>query len=361
MLVAEHGGPTMMARIGMMKAIHRGKGEAMRGPRKRRQRSIGQSVDLAEDDDRFRNTVLRLDYFAKMGDCHRPMLWYGSRPFPYAIELRDRAGSGKMTLRVTFDTNTFDKVVRPSVYPKDPKYPEFVAVHEALKRGDILGFISETIITLEGIGKDQRAPVFGTTDLRSRTEQVSEDTFAVTLTPEQTARQPVHPKQAERFVAAFDLGFRLLGAPRIGMPRVEGDFYVSEPPETLTERLDRYFNILQAIEARGLGSPRVMAIANRWADRAAPNEPWYRLLGTAKDIYETREVARAIAEWSDADSIGAHYGYANDLFCTLDVAAGEGRRGDAAVLDANNREWLSSNFGIKFGTLRDLATLVRNK
>ena len=51
-----------------------------------------------------------------------------------------------MTLRVTFDTNTFDKVVRPSVYAGDPHYSECVAIHEALKRGDVLGFISETII-----------------------------------------------------------------------------------------------------------------------------------------------------------------------------------------------------------------------
>ena len=82
------------------------------------------------------------------------------------------------------------------------------------------------------------------------------------------------------------------------------------------------------------------------------------MLSTAKDIHETREVGRAVAEWSDADSIGAHYAYNNHLFCTLDVAAGEGRRGDPAILDADNREWLSSNFGIKFGSITDLAKEV---
>lgn len=263
-----------------------------------------------------------------------------------------------MTLRVTFDTNAFDKVVRPSVYARDPNYADFTAVHDALKRGDLLGFISETIITYEGIGKDDRAPVFGTTDLRSRTEQLSDDTFQITLTPEQTARKPVHAKQAERFVAAFDLGIQLLGAPRTGMPRVEGNFYVPETQEGLEQRLDRFFNIMRAIESRDLGSPRVMAIAERWAERA-PNAPWYRCLGTARDIHETREVGRAIAEWSDADSIGAHYGYGNDLFCTLDVAAGEGRRGDPAILDAENRKWLSLEFGIRFASLRDVAALTR--
>jgi hypothetical protein len=258
-------------------------------------------------------------------------------------------------LRVTFDTNTFDKVVRPNVYPNDPSYPDFVAIHEALKRGDVLGFISETIITIEGLGKDQRAQVLGTTDLQRRTEQVLEDTFEITLTTVQTARQPLHSKQAERFVAAFDFGLRLLATSRVGMPRVEGDFYAFESPEALGERLNRFHDIMRAIEARGLGFPRAEAIANRWADRAARNEPWYRVLGTAKDIHEKREVSRAVAEWSDADSIGAHYAYDNNLFCTLDVAAAEGRRGDPAILDADNREWLSSNFGIRFGSITDLA------
>jgi hypothetical protein len=147
---------------------------------------------------------------------------------------------------VTFDTNTFDKVVRPSVYPNDPSYPDFVVVHAALKRGDALGFISETIITLEGLGKDQRAQVLGTTDLQRRTEQVSEDKFVITLTTEQAARQPLHPKQAERFVAAFDFGLRLLGTARIGMPRVEGDFYAFEAPEALGGRLNRFHDIMRA-------------------------------------------------------------------------------------------------------------------
>jgi len=38
-----------------------------------------------------------------------------------------------MPLTVTFDTNTFDKAVRPFVYSKDPAHEEFLLVHEALK------------------------------------------------------------------------------------------------------------------------------------------------------------------------------------------------------------------------------------
>ena len=181
----------------------------------------------------------------------------------------------QVSLRVTFDTNVFDKVVRPQVYANDSSYPDFVVVHKALKRGDALGFISDTTITLEGIGKDQRAVVFGATDLRRQTEQVSEDTIVTTLTTEQVARQPLHHKQAERFSAALSSGIRLLGAPRVGMPRVEGgDFYATEAPTTLAERLNRFHDIMRAIERRGLGSPRAKEIANGWADKFENQFAW---------------------------------------------------------------------------------------
>jgi hypothetical protein len=37
-------------------------------------------------------------------------------------------------IKVTFDTNTFDKVVRPHVYAKDPEHGSFAKVHEAWTR-----------------------------------------------------------------------------------------------------------------------------------------------------------------------------------------------------------------------------------
>jgi hypothetical protein len=118
-----------------------------------------------------------------------------------------------------------------------------LALHNALKRGDIVGFISETIITYEGIKRDDRATVFGSTELQRESRQISDDTIHVTLTAGQSARRPIHPKQAERFVAAFNSGVRLLGVPRIGMPRVEGDFYAVEEPSTVGERLHRFHDI----------------------------------------------------------------------------------------------------------------------
>lgn len=264
-----------------------------------------------------------------------------------------------MTLRVTFDTNTFDKASRPSVYAADPEYEDFVEIHEALKRGDLLGFICDTSLTLEGIGVDHRAKVFGGTTAQSSITRTAEDTFTITISPEQPDRLPVHPKQAERFREAFSLGIRLLGAPRIGMPRAEEEFYAIEEPMKLGERLNRFVDLCREIEVRGLGSKRAESVATRLAGNAQPGRPWFAGLGNARDIHEMREVARAVAEWADGDSIAAHYGYGNDYFCTRDAGKGENRRNDPAILDATNRMWLTAEFGIRFATISEIAAKLR--
>jgi hypothetical protein len=264
-----------------------------------------------------------------------------------------------MLLTVTVDTNTFDKAVRPAVYGGDPAHEDFLLVHDALKRGDIQGFLADPVITLEGIANHQRAKVFGNTTTQSSLAQTSDDTFTSTITLVQANRSPLHPKQAERFIEAFDLGIRLLGAPRIGMPRAEEKFYAVENPAALGERLDRFVNLVRKIEARGLGSSRAQAIAERMAGGQIIQGAWFTALGAAKDIHETREVARAIAEWADADSVGAHYGYGNDIFCTLDTGKAEERRGEPAVLDSTNRASLTQEFGIRFATLHELADELR--
>jgi Protein of unknown function (DUF2934) len=263
----------------------------------------------------------------------------------------------EIPLRVTFDTNVFDKVTRPTVYPKDPDFQEMNVIHDAVKDARVQAFISDTMITLEGIGGDDRATVFGSTGSRSSIAQTSEDTFTITARTEQPDRKPINPKQADRFVAAFQFGFSLLGTPRIAMPRAEEQYYATEDAAALGERLDRFTSLLTQIESRGLGSARAKGIAARFPRSGIG--PWFNALGAAKDIHETREVARAVAEWADADSIAAHYAYGNDFFCTLDAAKAETNRGDPAVFDAENRAWLTENFGIQFVTLAQLAELIR--
>jgi hypothetical protein len=209
-------------------------------------------------------------------------------------------------MKVTFDTNTCDKAARPHIYAKDPDHGDFVKVHEAVKDGRIKGFLCDAIVTLEGIKMDDRAEVFGSTTLASRMTQEGPETIHVNLKTEQPLRSELHPKQAERFGAALALGLKFLGAPRIGMPHVEApnaEPYVRETEEELVARLDRFHTLTKAIEDRGLGSIQALQLAKRLANAAQTMpSPWFKALGEARDIHETREVARAIAEWSDGDS-----------------------------------------------------------
>jgi hypothetical protein len=259
-------------------------------------------------------------------------------------------------MKVTFDTNTFDKASRPEVYRKDPMYETALTVHEALRRGAMRGYICETALTLEGVRRDDRSAVFGSTVAVASTERVSEDTLQIASRTEQPERKPVSVKQAERFRAAFDLGLRLLATSRIAMPRAEEQFYAEENADEIGPRLDRGVRLAGKIEARGLGCRRAMVLAERLIkNRLALGQPWFHGLRYAHGIAEVREVARAVAEWADGDSVAAHYAYGNDVFCTLDHGRDENRRGESAVLDVENRKWLTLELGIQFATMDELA------
>lgn len=267
-------------------------------------------------------------------------------------------------MRVTFDTNTLDRAVRPARFSKDPRQSEYLKVHEALRTHAIEGFFCETLVTLEGIQNKDRAAVFESTTIRQhRTDEfdaaLSQNTVNLTLIVEQPKRQPLHPETVARVQAALSLGMRVLGTPRIAMPRIEdpdNKIYVVEPDKIrLGERLDKFAEVGRQIEARGLGAAQAKKLAEQFAIRDKMNEPWFRSLGRALGIHEERAVQRSIAEWADGDSIAAHIGYGLDLFCTEDKG---NSAGGTSTLDDSNRAWLTSTYGVVFVTLAELAIRI---
>jgi hypothetical protein len=227
-------------------------------------------------------------------------------------------------LRVTFDTNTLDPVTRPTL-PGSPRGAS-TAIHEALRSKQLEGFFCETLLTVEGGGRD---------------------------------RQALRPETAARMTRAMELGMRILSAPRIGSVRIDdptGDRYVADADESaLALRLERYESIAAAIEKRGLGFARVLKLARRLARRAPAPEHWTDSLKRATEPGEPRKVARAVAEWADGDSVAAHHGYGNDLFCTEDRA---GKAGRDSVMHPAYRNWLRRGYGVHFVTLAELAALL---
>ena len=263
-------------------------------------------------------------------------------------------------MNVTFDANTIRRTVLPDVFSKDPHHAAFVKIHRALASGRLRGFISETIITLEGIRREDRAAVFAGTRLRSTVrEELAENgqrVIAIKTLVEQPDRQPLRPKAAEPVVAALALGVRLLGAPRVGGIRVEdSDGRVYATDTNLADRLEKYHGALRAIEGRGLGRQQLRALGEEFARRYNLGTDWLRGLEHASDVHEENRVIRAVAEWSDADSVAAHIGYGIDTFCSEDYGRGAG---GPSVLDPANRAWLTQTFGVRFTTLIELADML---
>ena len=176
--------------------------------------------------------------------------------------------------------------------------------------------------------------------------------------PEQD-RKPLHPEHFNRIQAAREIGMRALKAPpRVGGFRVpDPDFYEPDSSEAaLSERINKAGDVSTAIEARGVGYALVKSVAVKIAKRdGVANEMPTQSLGRAQGVHEEGRVKRAVPEWADADSMAAHVGYGIELFCTED----EGKSAGApSVLDATNRAWLETTYGVKFVNLSQLAGML---
>jgi hypothetical protein len=262
---------------------------------------------------------------------------------------------------VTFDTNTLDKAARPERNPKDPSQVDFKKVHEALRSGILRGFVSETIVTLEGIQRSDRAQVFASTRIATAgTEpQVNADgtvTRLLNLQAIQPSRQPLHEENVRRLTAALQLGFRVLSATRLLMPKIDDPnkeiyLYGVADDSTLAARFN---DAADAIEARGFGSVPIMKIAAGLANRAGVGaEPWYRSLNRA-NAAEEGKIASAFAEWADGDTVAAHITFQIQYLCTDDRAA----KAKLSIFDPIQRAWLMATFGVRFVTISELAAMV---
>jgi hypothetical protein len=96
----------------------------------------------------------------------------------------------------------------------------------------------------------------------------------------------------------------------------------------------------------------ITRIAARLANRGGVLGPWYRGLDRANEI-EEREIARAIAEWADGDTLAAHISYEIDYLCTNDKAAAR-----SSIFNATEREWLTATYGARFATISELAAML---
>lgn len=256
-------------------------------------------------------------------------------------------------MRVTFDSNVWQMVVRPSLVPKHRNYGDFCAVHEALRTKRIEGFISETVGTLEAIKRAGRSSYFNSikpvVDVKPEIVKGNQVVFRVQIGTNHGRHPGLAPILQDGLEAAFALGIRVMRAARIGIP-VPAPFlslehYADEHDIAASAKRDNYWGeVLEAIELRGVGGAVLNAVKQsaRQGVRASSAE-------------QESEFARAIAEWADGDSVAAHIAYKNELFCTEDKGNSAGGK---SIFDQSHRLWLEETYGTKFATIDELARTI---
>lgn len=227
-------------------------------------------------------------------------------------------------MRVTFDTNVWQKVVVPSLASENSLYDAFTTVHEALRRKRIQGFICETVGTLEAVRRTGRKAYFTsikpTVEVKT-TAQGGKALLTVNIGTDHDQHPGLPNVLRERLELAFGLGMRLMRAPRIGIPVPSSFFDVSvfadEADIPTSAARDNYWgDVVERIEQRGVGSALL-----RSRDAETGRKP---------ETMGEKEFPLAVAEWADGDSVAAHVSNSNDVFCTED-------RGKSAVGPVNSR------------------------
>ena len=261
------------------------------------------------------------------------------------------------SLQVTFDTNTLAPLVTAYLQENAAMLaskPETVIL-SAIQNGVILPRAAETVLTLEGVQRKDRVVYFGGYGAGVSVSKSAGPKGGIKMgfTIGTGATAPsINQGQLDRMNAFVALGGRFMLIPRIGgvpAPQTMMKDLVLETSDEQKIRQKRSFELVRIIEKAGAGIHEAKTLA----ERLEPGKvPWVNAF--AKTITPQDEIAvgDAIAEWADGDMIAAHYGYDNDVFCTNDRAKGAG---SSSVMSAKNWAWLTSDYGVRFMTLEELA------
>ncbi len=245
---------------------------------------------------------------------------------------------------VTFDSNVWRAAADPSRFPGNPEHAAFVSINAALNTKKIQGVLCETVFTLEGISRVNRKNFLVTyrPKAKIKEEELPDGTIKIgfSLGPEKSAHPGNNPFLSSHLTDALAVGFKLMHCPRIAgihNPDLKDEWFVTMSHEYG----NKFGEVARRLEAAGAGIAMIKAIGNNYA---APTEPWFEGIAKAP-ASDDSTIAKAVAEWADADSVAAHVANGNAFFCTNDLAV---TAGVASTFSASNRQWLESDYGVKF-------------
>jgi hypothetical protein len=277
-------------------------------------------------------------------------------------------------MRVTFDTNVWNRMVFPDRYKGRPNYLALVMLKDAIQSGPVRGFISEGFGTAESIKKQDRALFHVQNVPNVKVTNKSYGPGLHCLSIEIGARHDLHPgitpEFEEELNEALAIGMKLLTTPYMALPVPDGllnrpEIYAEEVFAT-SDYNERFGEIIRTIVDRGVGEGALPALAREFtASLDGPRPDWmtdrdliyrvYVYASTSGLNKEKRQVEKAFAESADGDLVAAHIAFGNDYLCTDDRGISAG---SPSIFDANNRAWLQSQYGVKIVSAQELADLL---
>jgi hypothetical protein len=168
------------------------------------------------------------------------------------------------------------------------------------------------------------------------------------------SEQPAQPGREADVPTDWDvarrLGFKILHCSRLAMttnPALRSEWFAGA-----TYNIAKRFGACsREIAAMGRGFGPWEALE---AEYSGIGQPWDGIAGSIA-VADANAIAKAAVEWSDADTVAAHYAYGNDYICVRDVAAGDGVD---ALFSAASRASLASKYDVVFVTPRQLAGII---
>lgn len=262
------------------------------------------------------------------------------------------------TIRVTFDSNVWEKVVFPDRCCSHEEKECFYTIQQMIRSGKIKAYLCETIFMLEAIQKKNRLPFFAgyKPNIEVMEQELSNGEIALSIEiySDVNIHQGNTPQLDECWKAAKLIGFKILRCSRIGSP-MNPDLCQTDFESSTEEVRNRIGEIGREIEKRGCGIARMKKIGE---ESAKENQPWHEGFTNYFNIHkQDNQVAKAVAEWSDGDIVASHYGYMNDYICTRDMGKGAGEK---SIFHPKNTEWLACNYNIQLISPEELVKQVSN-
>jgi len=164
-------------------------------------------------------------------------------------------------MRVTFDTNVWNRMVFPERHVNNPNYLSLGQIKNAIRSGQVRGFISEGFGTVEAVRRENRAKFHAQNVPKVEVTNKSHGNGLNCMTIEIKANHSLHPGIGEEFDEelneALAIGIELLTTPYIGLPvpdrlRNNPHIYAEEVFAT-ADYNERFGDVVRTIVDRGVG------------------------------------------------------------------------------------------------------------